>query len=181
MEKLIGKYDVELAEPACGAGGSKYGAVVKLPNDISGVLPYLNAVAKASRYDHKNRILILDEPEQRYAFRAHEIRLAEAGNLLDAKNISEEIVERLNQLWQKRDSITPDFTERTHPPVMEVFRLLPGTNCRRCGYNTCMAFAAALSREAGKPEDCLPIDEDEFADSMKKLRQLCTARGQDSK
>ena len=30
---------------------------------------------------------------------------------------------------------------------MEIYEILPKTNCRRCGYDTCLAFAAAV--EAG--------------------------------
>lgn len=31
--------------------------------------------------------------------------------------------------------------------MMEIYSILPKTNCRRCGFDTCLAFAAAV--EAG--------------------------------
>ena len=172
MDKLIENYDFELAEPACRVGGSRFGALVSLPNDISAVFPYLNAVVDRARYDHENQTLIWDVPNQIYAFRPHEIRIAEVQDLQDARKIVGELVGRLNNIWQERDTITPNLTERKPPPVINIFKLLPGTNCKQCGYPTCMAFAAALSQGAAKLEQCPPLLVAERAESREKLSDL---------
>ena len=166
---LIEKYEVELSEPACGAGMGKHGVLVKLPADISGVFPYLNALAKSARYNRASEVLLLDEPQQRYALRPREIRIAGASDLPDAQEKAREIVGRLNEVWQNKDGVTPDYTERENPPVMEIFKLLPGTNCRDCGYATCMAFAAALSRAEERPEGCTPLS----PENMAQLKKVC--------
>jgi ArsR family metal-binding transcriptional regulator len=160
MEKLIDKYDIELAEAACHVGAAYYGALVNLPDDISAVFPYLNALVEKARYDHDNEVLILEREGQKYAFRPCEIRVAEVRDLSHAREVAREIVEWVNGIWQDRDSITPSYRERKQPPVMEVFKLLPRTNCGQCGYTTCMAFAAAVSRGTAKPEDCPPLCQD---------------------
>jgi len=169
MDNLITKYTIQLAEPACRVGSARFGALVDLLDDIGAVFPYLNAIDKKSRYDHENRVLILDEPGQLYALRPHEIRVAEVKDIQDAQQIVGELAGRLNRIWQERDSVTPDFSERRPPPVMTIFKLLPGTSCKQCGYTTCMAFAAALSRGAACLEDCPPLAQVEFAESKDKL------------
>jgi len=41
---------------------------------------------------------------------------------------------------------------------LEVYRLLPGTNCGDCGQRSCMAFAAALVRGDGRLDACPHLD-----------------------
>jgi len=38
--------------------------------------------------------------------------------------------------------------------TLDIYRLLPRTNCGRCGPGVCMAFAVCLSRGQCRPEDC---------------------------
>jgi len=57
--------------------------------------------------------------------------------------------------------------------VLEVYALLPKTNCKRCGEPTCMAFATALLARKHTIEECPPLLEDSrYAKSIEKLRAL---------
>ncbi|MFH1169573.1 MAG: (Fe-S)-binding protein [Chloroflexota bacterium] len=172
MPELIEDYDIQLAEPACGAGSARYGALVSLESDISAVFPYLNAVLPGARYDHRNQFLLWSEGSQKYAFRPREIRVAEVQDPLQAQEVVRSIVERVNRVWQEKDSLTPNFVERVLPAVMDIFKLLPRTNCRKCGYLTCMAYAAALREGKACLEDCPPMVEADKAESREKLTGL---------
>lgn len=56
--------------------------------------------------------------------------------------------------------------------VMEIYQLLPRTNCKLCGEATCMAFAVALlSRKRNIPE-CTPILSENFKKQKEKLESL---------
>src|SRR4030042_4769117 len=37
---------------------------------------------------------------------------------------------------------------------LEIFKLLPKTNCKKCGKPTCLAFAMALAQKRAKREEC---------------------------
>ncbi|MHC1744508.1 MAG: (Fe-S)-binding protein [Syntrophobacteraceae bacterium] len=52
--------------------------------------------------------------------------------------------------------IDPNFKSFSPLSVLDVLRLLPRMNCRQCGFATCMAFAAALSRGKTSHGGCLP-------------------------
>jgi ArsR family metal-binding transcriptional regulator len=172
MDKLIDDYEIQLAEPACSPGGARWGGLANLENDISAVFPYLNAILDNCRYDHENQILIFEEDGQKYAFRPHEIRVAQVRDPSEARQFISEVVDRVNNVWQERDKITPRFTERKLPAVLDIFKLLPGTNCKQCGYPTCMAYAAALRSNMAQPEQCPPLSETEFAENRQKLLDL---------
>jgi len=60
----------------------------------------------------------------------------------------------LRDLDKRREKIEPNYKRIKHVQVMDIFRLLPGTNCRDCGFSTCMAFAAAVSRGKATADLC---------------------------
>ena len=43
--------------------------------------------------------------------------------------------------------------------AMEIYMLLPKTNCKKCGLPTCMAFAVALLNREKKLDSCTPLFE----------------------
>lgn len=43
---------------------------------------------------------------------------------------------------------------------LEIFKLLPKTNCKKCGMPTCLAFAMALAQKRAKLEDCPYVSEE---------------------
>ena len=172
MEELIRDYDVELIEPPCVLGAPRWAAKVRLRRDIGDVLPYLNARLQDCRYHHEARALIWRNGERRYAFRPFEITVAPVEDNDEAKKVVAEAVSLVNQVWHDRDGITPSFAEKEPPKVLDIYRLLPKTNCRKCGYATCMAFAAALRNDAITMEYCSPLMESSNAECRKRLQRL---------
>ena len=62
--------------------------------------------------------------------------------------------------------------------VLDVYRLLPRTNCRQCGM-VCMAFASALLTGKATPGDCPPLVEDPtFAEAFKTLQEAFGVQGE---
>lgn len=56
--------------------------------------------------------------------------------------------------------------------AIQIYRLLPGTNCRKCG-TTCMGFAVKLIQREAKIEECTPLVEDpKYGEKLSKLREL---------
>ncbi len=58
------------------------------------------------------------------------------------------------------------------PSVMEIYQLLPKTNCKKCGEATCMAFAIALLSRKKKVAECTPMLEEELKEQKEKLDSL---------
>ncbi len=172
MDELIRDYEIQLVEPGCAPGAGRWGALATLDNDISAVFPYLNAVLPDARYDHENKVLVWTEDTQQYALRSSEIRVAHVEDLAQARSIVSGLLERLNGIWQDRGKITPRFAERKLAPLIDVFKLLPGTNCRKCGYATCMAFAAEIRKHAVGVESCPPLSQPEYIQKREKISQL---------
>ena len=126
-----------------------------LDNDISPLFPYINRVASSPTLIEKPPYIkfMLDGflcglyPDHGVA--------ALFTDRYQALDFLERLLAFLNDLDSRRNSLKPYYKTWKPVPVLDIFRLLPGTNCRKCGYATCMAFAAALSMEKCEA-DCCP-------------------------
>ncbi|AEA47119.1 (Fe-S)-binding protein [Archaeoglobus veneficus] len=58
------------------------------------------------------------------------------------------------------------------PNPMEIYKLLPKTNCKQCGEQTCMSFAFKLLTKERKLEECRPLYEAKYEASRKKLEEM---------
>ena len=63
--------------------------------------------------------------------------------------------DQINEAWANRKNIIPEYEGRRKPKLIEILKLLPRTNCKKCGRPTCMAFAAQMV-EGGSRSGTLP-------------------------
>jgi ArsR family metal-binding transcriptional regulator len=173
--KLITDYRYELVEDHHSHGSGRYGARVILPADISAAFPYLNTLLKDTIYDHENAILIGFYNRRRYAFRPHEIQVGMVADPAEAPAIVDEAVGMVNRVWGEREGITPSFRERKLPTVYDIYRRLPGTNCKECGYTTCLACAADIRNGVVSPDKCPLLSRPEYAKNREQIRTLLSS------
>jgi ArsR family metal-binding transcriptional regulator len=172
LNKLITDYRFELVEDHHSPGSGRYGVRVILPADISPSFAYLNTVLDDTLYDHENNILIGTNNRRRYAFRPHEIHVGMVKDSSEAPKIVDEIIELVNRVWKEREHITPSLRERKLPTVYDVYRLLPGTNCKECGYPTCLACAADIRNGVISLEGCPLLSKPEYKQNRERIRNL---------
>jgi ArsR family metal-binding transcriptional regulator len=153
---LITDYRLELDSPPCKPGAPTWSARAALGREIDEVLPYLNAMLEGADYDHGAKILIWKNEGRSFAFRSREIKAAPAHDREEAEGLIERAVDLVNDTWRERELLAPRYEPRAKVNLMQVYRLLPRTNCGECGCSTCMAFAAALL-EGGTTLDCCPV------------------------
>ena len=170
--KLITDYTFELVEDHHHPGSGRYGVRVILPADISASFSYLNAVLDDTLYDHENGILIGANNCQRYAFRPHEIQVGMVKDPSEAPKIVDEVIELANRIWKEREHITPSLVERKLPTVYDIYKLLPRTNCKECGYPTCLACAADIRNGVISLEGCPLLSKPEYTKNREQIRTL---------
>jgi acetyl-CoA decarbonylase/synthase complex subunit gamma len=55
---------------------------------------------------------------------------------------------------------------------LDVYKLLPRTNCKECGEENCMAFATKLVNREVPLEKCTPLLTEEYENSYKQLKEM---------
>ncbi len=172
MNKLITDYSFELVEDHHSHGSGRFGVRVILPVDISASFPYLNTILEDATYDHENGILIGFYSCRRYAFRPHEIQAGIVSDASEAPSIVDEVVGIVNRVWGEHERITPSFRERKLPAVYDIYKLLPGNNCKECGYATCLACAADMRNGVVSLDRCPLLSKPEKAQTREQIRAL---------
>jgi ArsR family metal-binding transcriptional regulator len=169
---LIDAYDLDIFTPPCEPGAERYAAVARLAVDISAVLPYLNATLRGALYHESANALTWKKGGHNIAFHAFEIATS---NVVDRDAAIEELdglVQLVNRTWERRHALTPSYDRRRRPTPMTVYQLLPKTNCKQCGEETCYIFALNLSLGRRQLADCPPLMRPDYADKRRQLEEI---------
>ena len=126
----------------------------QLNRDVSTLFPYINAsFAEAKYYETPEYIQFYLNDIRCNLFPNHMI----AGSFSDqrqALDFIQTLIGYLNDLHENRHAITPDHSRFKPISVIDIYKILPRTNCGACGFSSCLAFAAMLSRARVHPEQC---------------------------
>jgi ArsR family metal-binding transcriptional regulator len=155
-QPLISDYQLVLFSPPCLPGAPSWSARVTLAGDIEAVLPYLNARLEGAEYEPAAKVLVWKDQAHKFAFRPLEIKAGPARDREEAQELVDRAIALVNSTWRERERFEPRYDKRPATNLMQIYRLLPRTNCGQCGSGTCMAFAAAL-REGDTVLGCCPV------------------------
>jgi ArsR family metal-binding transcriptional regulator len=154
---LVTMVEPEIRLPACNFEVEKVGVVGRCEEDISPVMPYLNATQPKALYHAAVPVLRFSFENHRVALRPHEIAIGGCDDGDQAIEVLTRVQRLINETWERRDEITPSTVERQRLKAMDVYRLLPGTNCRECGEPTCFIFANKVAAGQVDVTDCRPL------------------------
>lgn len=102
--------------------------------------------------------------DKTYVFKPFLLAISPIEDTETAENLFKEIVQIINGTWAAKDEITPNFEAgKMLPTALDIFRLLPGTNCGECGFPTCMAFAAQLRTNPANISLCPGLNKEDYS------------------
>lgn len=165
-------YDLRVVLSDCNPSSQKVNAIVDLSEDISEVLPYLNTVLKGLQYHHEDKFLTVKRKGHVITFWPKRIAITKLEDGKEARAVMEELKQIINETFEKRDQIVPTYRSRPVPRPLDVYKLLPGKNCKECGEPTCMAFALKLINDEAKLDGCPLLREKEYENGRSRLIAL---------
>ena len=174
---LLHKYDLKIVLSECNPSSLKVNALADLSEDISEVLPYLNTALKGLQYYPEEKILTVKKEGRLISFRPRQIALTKLEDENEATVVMEELKRIVNETYANRDHIKPTYTSRPIPRPLDIFKLLPGKNCKECGEPTCMAFALKLINDELELNQCPLLLKKEFEVNRLKLKELSPDSG----
>ena len=136
----------------------------------------MNAELGGWDYDLTNQVLLLKLADGKWiTLHPQKIAIRGARDLEEAKALLAWIQAQINDIYARREAITPRHVSQAGLKVMEILKLLPMTNCKACGYAACMAYAAALREGEIRLEDCPPCGKKSSRKSGKSSRPIFKA------
>ena len=149
----------QAADVDCMAKAARF----ELDGDLGPLFPYINAVAQRAQYYEKPVYIKFVFAERLCAFYPDRGAFTPVRDLAEAMDFLPRLLDFLSDVARRAPDLVPNHKKYKPTSAVDIFRLLPGTNCRACGYATCMAFAAALSRRHTDLSQCphltLPVEE----------------------
>ncbi len=193
---LIDRIEIEQVEP-CFADETKIRLIARIPTDVSELLPYLNALLANATYvgegggKHKGAgqenstayagdrpALTFTRGQRLITVYPRRVTIAKAEDVADAEEVLAWLAERLNYVCQHREEIEPVTEGKIKIKPLDIYGLLPQTNCRECGEQSCLAFALLLLQEKHRPRDCSPLyREERWKGKRERLEEVMASLG----
>ncbi len=161
----------------CMADETRIRLIAHVAGDLTRALPYLNATMPHASFNAGPCTLTYMDGQRLISLSPRRVTIGKADDLRDGWRTLESIRMNANQVWARRATIVPSFERRTKPPVLEIYKRLPRTNCKACGELTCMAFAASLWQGTAQPAQCTPVFTDKYAGLRIAFLEICRGLG----
>jgi len=154
---LLQSYTKTIFRPECNPSFQSVHCIARLDQDISAALPYLNAELGGNQYFREPPAVMLHAHGKIIKVGGTEIAINALADEAEAEKILQWLKNEINRVWTEKDTITPSEEGRKKPQVFEILKLLPKTNCRKCGLPTCMVFAAQAAEGGRGVCDCTEL------------------------
>lgn len=135
-------------------GPKIWSASFRLDQDVRPLFPYINAALdEAVYYENPEHVRFLFDGYRSFLYpdiiAAHFFESKTA-----AKDFIAGLIDFLNDIHRQKENIRPNYDQIKQVPITDILKILPKTNCQKCGYLTCMAFAAAIIKGKAAADKC---------------------------
>lgn len=176
MAEFVESIEITRVLP-CPSEPGKIRVNAELPRDVSEMLPYLNAVLGRPIYNPAAPALTVNREGRIITIYPRSVFMAKIHNQADARAQADWIKDALNDVCARRGEITPAHDRRQRLTELEIYKLLPGTNCKRCGRLTCLAFAVELAAGRSEILRCAALFDAQYQEKRQVLLELLDAAG----
>ena len=137
---------------------------------LTEVIPYLATLPGIIAFNPVTCTLTFRRPRGIMTIYPDTITITQVDDTDEGMKLLEALKDAINATWEHRAELAPVTEVQKAPRLLDVWELLPRSNCGDCGEATCMAFAANLLLGKRLPDEC-PILQTEpaFADRRSAL------------
>jgi ArsR family metal-binding transcriptional regulator len=137
------------------------------------VLPYLAALPGVIAYNPAAKSLTFRRQPGFLTLYSDKIFITKVASVEEGIQLLSALKDAINATWEHRDELASTTTARRSPRHLDVYSLLPQTNCKQCGEASCLAFAVLLIQQKHFLDECLPLQKDPaFSDRRATLEAM---------
>lgn len=151
---LLSSYELEIFNSECNPGAMAVHCFAHLDQDVSEALPYVNAILGGDVFLQDPPSVTFKVQGKLITVHGRKIAINALKDEEEARKLVEWLKSEINHAWEKRAEITPCYAGKKKPLLMEILKLLPKSNCKKCGQPTCMVFAVQVMDGGRGAEDC---------------------------
>jgi ArsR family metal-binding transcriptional regulator len=137
------------------------------------VLPYLATLPNVIAYNPEACTLTLRRQPGFISLYSTKAYITKVKDTEEGLQLFKALVDAINATWERREELVAMTAKKHAPRPLDIWALLPQTNCKKCGEATCMAFACALLLQERELIECIPLHgDDAFADRRATLEAM---------
>jgi ArsR family metal-binding transcriptional regulator len=144
----------------CLAERGKLVVVGRPARSLAAVLPYLATLPGVIAYNPELPALTFRRQPGFLTLYADRVTLTQVRGVEEGLALLAALVEAVNATWEHREELVAVRERRRPARPLDVYTLLPQSNCGQCGEATCMAFAFALLQQRRQLAECLPLEQE---------------------
>jgi ArsR family metal-binding transcriptional regulator len=141
----------------CLAEPGKIIVVGKPSRPLDQVLPYMATLPGVISWNPQALTLTFRRQPGFLTLSPDQVHIIRVTDLQEGLDLLEALKDAINTVWEKREELVAVTTRRSAPHHLDIWGLLPRSNCKQCGEATCLAFAVALIQGNRSLEECLSL------------------------
>ena len=148
--------------------------VIGKPNrSLDNVIPYLVTLPGVIAYNPETPTLTFRRQPGFLTLYPDKVYITQVKDADEGLEVLDALKDAINATWEHRNELTAVTKARRAPRHLDVYTLLPQTNCKQCGEVTCLAFAVLLIQQKRSLDECLPVQQDPaFSDRRATLEAM---------
>lgn len=137
------------------------------------VLPYLATLPSVISYNPEANTLTFRRQPGFMTLYTDKVYIAQVKDVEEGLALLKALTDAINATWDHRAELVAINALQRAPRPLDIWTLLPQTNCGRCGEATCMAFACNLLMQKRDLIECAPLHcESAFANRLATLEAM---------
>ncbi len=144
----------------CLAEPGKIIVIGKPSRDLGDVLPFLAALPNTITYNPDAHTLTFRRARGFLTLYCEKVIFTQLDDTAQGLELLAALADAINATWTHRHELTAITKPQRAPRPLDVWVLLPQSNCQQCGELTCMAFAFAVLQQRRELAECTPLAED---------------------
>jgi ArsR family metal-binding transcriptional regulator len=157
----------------CLAEPGKIIVVGKPESSLAEVIPYLATLPGIIAYNPETCTLTFRRSPGFLTLSPEKVYITQVQDTEEGLELLAALKDAVNATWEHRQNLKPATESKRAPRHLDIYELLPQTNCKRCGEASCLAFAVNLILHKRILEECTPLQKDvAFTDRRATLEAM---------
>ena len=157
----------------CLAEPGKIIVIGRPSRSLDEVLPYLATLPNVIAFNPLTCTLTFRRQPGFLTLYSDKVYITQVRDTGEGLELLQALAEAINATWEHRHELVAVTAHRHAPRPLDIWALLPQTNCKQCGEATCMAFACHLLLQNRALIECHPLHVDPtFADRRVTLEAI---------
>ena len=122
------------------------------------VLPYLASLPGVIAYNPGAGAVTFRRQPGFLTVYPERVFITQVKDVQEGLDLLSALKDAINATWEGREQLVAASVARRAPRPLDIWILLPQSNCKECGEETCMAFACNLLTQKHELEECGPVN-----------------------